>query len=125
VGIWNKDEGVLDTRVLATREAQSGQPAGTFGVHRGARSKTSVPPQVFSSLVAVSDSASSRFYRDPPFVVKLVQFHRLPSGCFVVLSCLCEFEFPTLSSSLGVAQQLEEVLETTEDEVHEARFDAR
>jgi len=29
VGIWSKDEGVLDTRVLATHEAQSGQSAGT------------------------------------------------------------------------------------------------
>ena len=29
VGIWNKDEGVLDTRVLATHEAQSGQSTGT------------------------------------------------------------------------------------------------
>jgi len=62
VGIWNKDEGVLHTRVLATHEAQSGQPAGTFGAHCGARSKTSVPSQVFSSLVAVFDSVSSRFY---------------------------------------------------------------
>jgi len=29
VKIWNQDEGVLDTRVTATHEAHSGQPAGT------------------------------------------------------------------------------------------------
>ena len=28
--IGNKDEGVLDMRVLATHEAQFGQPAGTI-----------------------------------------------------------------------------------------------
>ena len=28
--IWNQDEGVLDTRVTATHEARSGQPAGTM-----------------------------------------------------------------------------------------------
>ena len=27
--IWNKDEGVLDTRVLAAHEDRSGQPVGT------------------------------------------------------------------------------------------------
>jgi len=32
----NKDEGVLDTRVLTTHEARSGQLAGKFGAHRGA-----------------------------------------------------------------------------------------
>ena len=32
--IWNEDEGVLDTRVLATHEAQSGQPAGTLMVEK-------------------------------------------------------------------------------------------
>ena len=34
--VWNEEEGVLDTQVLATHEGQSGQPAGTFGAHRGA-----------------------------------------------------------------------------------------
>ena len=52
--IWNKDEGVLDTRVLAADEARSRQPAGTFGVHRGACSKTIVPPQVVGGSVASS-----------------------------------------------------------------------
>jgi len=79
VGTWSQDEGVLDTRVLATHEAQSGQPAGTFGAHRGARFKTSVPQQVSSFPVAVSDLIPSRFYQEPLFVVKLVQFHQLPS----------------------------------------------
>ena len=41
------------SRVKATDEDLIGQPAGTFGAHRGARFKTSVPPQVFKSLVAV------------------------------------------------------------------------
>ena len=52
--IWNKDEGVLDTRVLAAHEARSGQPTGTFGAHRGARSKTIVPLQVVGGSVASS-----------------------------------------------------------------------
>jgi len=54
VVIWSKDEGVLDTRVLATHEARSGQPTRTFGTHRGARSKTIVPPQVVGGSVASS-----------------------------------------------------------------------
>ena len=29
MGIWSKDEGVLDTRVLATHEDVPGQSAGT------------------------------------------------------------------------------------------------
>jgi len=33
-----------------------------------------------------------------------------------------EVKFPT---SLGVARQLEEVPETTDDEIHEARYDER
>ena len=32
--IWNQDKGVLDTRVTATHEARSGQPAGTGGMKK-------------------------------------------------------------------------------------------
>jgi len=46
VKIWNQDEGVLVTRVAATHEDRFGQPAGTFGAHRGADLKHQVPPQV-------------------------------------------------------------------------------
>jgi len=86
---WNKDEGVLDTRVLAAHEARSGEPTGTFGAHRGARSKTIVPPQVVGGSVASSvevfqesckiHRSSLKFRSVSPFVRGFAHFHRLVS----------------------------------------------
>ena len=69
--IWNKDEGVLDTRVLATHEAQSGQPAGTFGAHRGADIKHQSHCSVVS-YVEVSQE-SCKVHRSSS---SFVEFHR-------------------------------------------------
>jgi len=56
-----------------------GQPAGTFGAHRGvdlklqSHRKNSVP-------VAVSNPVPSRFYQEPLFIEKLVQFLLIAFG---------------------------------------------
>jgi len=33
VKVWNEEEGVLETQVLATYEEQSGQPAGIININ--------------------------------------------------------------------------------------------
>jgi len=49
VKTWNKDEGALDTQLVATHEEQSGQPAGTESI--GCFGLTiSQPSKTFSKL---------------------------------------------------------------------------
>jgi len=94
-----------------------GQPAGTFGAHRGAVLKHQ------SHHTVLQSQFSSYFLQD---FSKIHRSSRTLCSCtkcsgFSLLVCI-EVKFPT---SLGVARQLEEVPETTDDEIHEARYDAR
>ena len=52
--IWNQDEGVLVTRVIATHEALSGQPTGTILVSKMVSNLVNIATNYFWSIKLVS-----------------------------------------------------------------------
>ena len=70
---WNRSEGALEAQFVDTCEGDPSQSARTFGTHRGAWSKTFVPPQEVEDSVRVVRirKGFSRFLKGSSRVLKV------------------------------------------------------